>query len=166
MTQFEIKLKTKPFAYLSNIAKNSEIAIFNVDGYQLHLMVQLKTNLMYIVHVLTFFSTDDRWKLWLENINQSNYVLFSIILQPNKMKKLPLSTTRTLLAASSKSKGDPEGLRSKVKPSPSASVHCISADITELTSKNNYKGHHYNKPTFFIHICKKRLQLAWIIIFW
>lgn len=81
------------------------------------------------------------------------------------MKKLPLSTTRTLLAASSKSKGDPEGLRSKVKPSPSASVHCISADITELTSKNNYKGHHYNKPTFFIHICKKRLQLAWIIIF-
>lgn len=82
------------------------------------------------------------------------------------MKKLPLSTTRTLLAASSKSKGDPEGLRSKVKSSPSASVHCISADITELTSKNNYKGHHYNKPTFFIHICKKRLQLAWIIIFW
>lgn len=82
------------------------------------------------------------------------------------MKKLPLSTTRTLLAASSKSKGDPEGLRSKVKPSPSASVHCISADITELTSKNNYKGHHYNKPTFSYIYVKKRLQLAWIIIFW
>lgn len=76
------------------------------------------------------------------------------------MKKIPLSTTRTLLAASSKSKGDPEGLRSKVKPSPSASVHCISADITELTSKNNYKGHHYNKPTFFIHICKKEITIG------
>lgn len=55
MTQFEIKLKTKPFAYLSNIANNSEIAFFNVDGCQLHLMVQLKTNLMYIVRVITFF---------------------------------------------------------------------------------------------------------------
>lgn len=82
------------------------------------------------------------------------------------MKNLPLSTTRTLLAASSKSKGDPEGLRSKVKSSPSASVHCISADITELTSKNNYKGHHYNKPSFSYIYVKKRLQLAWIIIFW
>lgn len=71
------------------------------------------------------------------------------------MKNLPLSTTRTLLAASSKSKGDPEGLRSKVKSSPSASVHCISADITELTSKNNYKGHHYNKPFTYIYVKKK-----------
>lgn len=147
------------------LQNTSEIAFFNVDGYQLHLMVQLKTNLMYIVHVITFFPliTDENFD---KKISTNLTMFYPIILQPNKMKKLPLSTTRTLLAASSKSKGDPEGLRSKVKPSPSASVHCISADITELTSKNNYKGHHYNKPTFFIHICKKRLQLAWIISFW
>lgn len=76
------------------------------------------------------------------------------------MKNLPLSTTRTLLAASSKSKGDPEGLRSKVKSSPSASVHCISADITELTSKNNYKGHHYNKPSFTYIYVKKKITIG------
>lgn len=82
------------------------------------------------------------------------------------MKNLPLSTTRTLLAASSKSKGDPEGLRSKVKSSPSASVHCISADITELTSKNNYKGHHYNKPSFsYIYVKKKDYNWLGLLFF-
>lgn len=66
------------------LQNTSEIAFFNVDGYQLHLMVQLKTNLMYIVHVITFFPliTDENFdKKISTNLTMFYFRLYSSLIK-------------------------------------------------------------------------------------